>query len=112
MPIQFFVVDTKKEVITSNAACTQLGLTNALGINGTSQYRHLDTIRKHTQPENTSTATTIPPCEEYNMTSHPFQDHTVTVPPSQDHKAIHSKDLQGFGDTQIIPDPEDLSKTM
>ena len=72
MPMRFFVVDTKNEVFVLHVASTQLGL---LHHNRGVHCRHFDTISKYTsQPENTSTTTTVHPFQDHNTTVHLFQN--------------------------------------
>ena len=79
MPMRFFIVDSKHEVMILHAGSTQLGLLDILYHNRIVQYRHLDAITKHTfQPENTSTTATIHPFQNHNTTFYAFK--TIKLP--------------------------------
>ena len=68
MPIRFFIVDTKNEVIISCAASTEQCVLKVLCHSRASLHRYLDAVRKHTsQPLHISNTVTIPP----------FQDHIL-----------------------------------
>ena len=97
MPIRFFVVDTKNEVIILHVASTQLRSLNILCHNRGTQHRHLDDIRKHFATRKHFHSSNCIPFSRPQHNCMLFSRPYTTVPTLWEHKAMHSiRDLKNM----------------
>ena len=92
MPIRFFIVDIRNEVIISHEASTQWGIINTLCHNRTAKHLHLDTIRNtllnfRTHPQH-QPFTPYPRTYNCASFSRPYSNHSPITRPSHNHFPI------------------------